>query len=143
MTTPVAIPRKAGRRKGGFSLAELVMVIALLAIALAPMIDAFKPALTAQSTLEDFLVFHNRARGTLSRALALPFSTVDAARGNPANLAVLFGGSGEADKESFVYKGVLRQPTVAITDSSGGTGGLLQVSVSLENVTLRSLKASY
>ena len=130
-------------RKNGFSLVEILLVIVFLAIAIVPMMDAFRPALTAQSALEEFLVFHNRARGTLSRIQALPFSAVEAARGNPANLAALFGSPSEAARETFVLRGAWVQPTVAITDVSGGIGGLLEVSVLVEHVTLTALKADY
>jgi prepilin-type N-terminal cleavage/methylation domain-containing protein len=127
----------------GFSLLELLLVLMLLAVAIVPMLNAFRPALMSQSTEQAWLVFHNRARGTLSRVMSLPFSTLYAARSNQVNLVTLFGGAGEAAKESFVFSGTNWQPRVAIIDASGGTGGLLQVSVSLQDVTLKALTSEY
>ena len=130
-------------RRSGFSLLEMIMVLVLLAVAIVPMLNAFSPTLASQSAEERSLVFQNRARGTLSRVMCFPFSTLDANKSNQVNLVTLFGSAGEAARESFAYRGTNWQPRIAITDTSGGVGGLLRVSVSLEKVTLSALKADY
>ena len=130
-------------RQSGLSLLEMLMVLVLLAVAIIPMLQAFSPTIASQSAEERSLVFHNRARGTLSRVMCFPFSALDARKSNQVNLVALFGSAGEAARESFAFRGTNWQPRIAITDASGGTGGLLRVSVSLENLTLSALKADY
>ena len=49
----------------------------------------------------------------------------------------------EADKEAFTFQGQTITPTVVITDSSGGIGGLLELTVSIEQVSLSTLIAEY
>ena len=129
--------------RSGFSLLEMLMVLVLLAVAIVPLLNAFRPALMSQSAEEASLVFHNRARGTLARVMTNNFSALYARRGDPVNLAALFGSAGEAAREAFVFRGASWQPGIAITDASGGAGGLLRVSVSLEDVRLNALKADY
>ncbi len=130
-------------RMSGFSLLEMIMVLLLLAVAIVPMLNAFSPAIASQAAEEDSLVFHNRARGTLARVMTLPFSALIANQSSSVNLDALFGSEDEAAMESFVFRGANWQPQVAITDISGGAGGLLRVSVRLEDVTLHALKADY
>ncbi len=128
-------------RRSGFSLLEMIMVLLLLAVAIVPLINAFSPAIASQAAEEGYLVFHNRARGTLARVLTIPFPVLSANQSSSVNLVALFRSEEEAARESFEFRGANWQPQVAIT--SGGTGGLLRVSVSLEDVTLHALKADY
>ncbi len=135
--------RHSRTRRHGFSLLEMLLVLLLLAVAIVPLLSAFSPALKSQSVEETSLVFHNRVRGTLARVTTIPFATLNANQGNPANLVALFGSAGEAANEAFVFRGVNYQPRVAITNVSGGVGGLLRVSASVESVTLNALIADY
>ena len=89
------------------------------------------------------VVFTNQGRGTLNRVISLDFETLNSNQGDPVDLASLFGSAEEADKEIFSFKGVNYTPTVAITDASGGDGGLLELTVTLDYVSLRTLKAEY
>ena len=130
-------------RRSGFSLLEMLMVLVLLAVAIVPMLNAFRPTLMSASAEEGSLVFQNRARGTLSRVMTNNFSALDARKSNRVDLVTLFGSAGEAAKESFAFRGTNWQPGIAIADASGGTGGLLRVSVTMEQVTLSELKADY
>ncbi len=134
---------RSARRGRGFSLVELLIVMVLLAVAIVPVLRAFQPALDAQSAEEAALVCRNRARGTLSRALALPFDTLDTHRGDPVDLAALFGGASGAAEETFRFRGATVTPRVAISDASGGAGGLLEVLVRVQDVTLYALRGAY
>ena len=127
------------RHEDGFTLMEIVMAVLLLAIAIAPMVDAFKPALFATSSEEELSVFTHRARGTLNRAAALSFATLDTNKSASVDLAALFGSASEAAKEAFTFKGVSYTPTVAITDQSRGDGGLLEITVTVANVSVQTL----
>ena len=127
----------------GFSLVEVVVAVLLLAIAIVPILGAFGPAIFATNVEEGTAVFTNQTRGTLSRVLALDFATLDSNQGDPVNLATLFGTQAEADKETFSFKGTNYTPTVAITDASGGAGGLLELTVTLDYVSLKTLKGEY
>lgn len=131
------------RCEDGFTLFEILIAVLLLAIAIAPIVAAFKPALFATSSEEELSVFTHRARGTLNRAAALSFATLDANQGNPANLTNLFGSASEAAKETFTFKGDSYTPTVAITDQSSGAGGLLEITVTAANVSVQTLKTEY
>jgi len=127
----------------GFTFLEIMLVVLILAIAIVPMVRAFAPAVLTASTDEETTVFANQARGTLNRVMALDFDTLDNNQGDPVDLAALFGSAAEADKETFSLKGKNYTPTVAITDASGGLGGLLQLTVSAEQVRFATLKSQY
>ena len=127
----------------GFTFLEIMLVVLILAIAIVPMVRAFAPAVLTASTDEETAVFANQARGTLNRVMALDFDTLDNNQGDPVDLAVLFGSAAEADKETFRFKGKNYTPTVAITDASGGLGGLLQLTVTAEQVRFATLKSQY
>jgi hypothetical protein len=118
-------------------------VVLILAIAIGPMVRAFAPAVLTASTDEETAVFANQARGTLNRVMAFDFDTLNNNQGDPVNLATLFDSAAEADKETFSFKGKNYTPTVAITDASGGLGGLLQLTVTLEHVRFTTLKSQY
>ena len=125
----------------GFTFLEILLVVVILAIAIVPMVRAFSPAVLTVSTDEETVVFANQARGTLNRVMALDFDTLSINLGDPVDLAALFGSVAEADKETFSYKGKSYTPTVAITDESGGFGGLLRLTVTLEHVRFATLKS--
>lgn len=135
--------KKDSTSERGFTLMEIIMAVVLLAIAIAPIMAAFQPALFATGSEEELSVFTHRARGTLNRAAALSYATLDANKGNPANLTNLFGSSSEAARETFTFKGDSYTPTVAITDQGGGSGGLLEITVTLANVSVQTLKSEY
>jgi len=126
----------------GFTLFEIIITILILAIAIVPMMNAFAPALLATSQGEEQAVLTGQARRTMNRLTDLDFKSLDANQGNPANLVALFGSQAEVDKESFVYLGATYAPVVAIADASSGAGGLLELTVTLKNVTLQRLKAN-
>ena len=127
----------------GFTFLEIILVVLILAVAIVPMVRAFAPAVLTASTDEETTVFANQARGTLNRVMALDFATLENNQGDPVDLATLFGSAAEADKENFTYKGKNYTPTVAITDASGGLGGLLQLTVTAEQVRFATLKSQY
>ena len=127
----------------GFTLLEIILVVLILAIAIVPMVRAFSPGTLSANTEEETTVFTNQARGTLNRVMTLDFDTLNSNQGATVDLATLFGAAAEAAKESFTYKGENYTPTVAITDASGGVGGLLQLTVTLSHIQLSTLKAHY
>lgn len=119
------------------------MAVFILAIAIVPMVRAYGPAVFSTGSQEKTAVFTNQARGTLSRVVALDFATIDNNQGNPVDLPTLLGSAAEAAKETFLFEGENYTPTVAVTDASGGTGGLLEISVTVDLVSLKTLKAKY
>ena len=58
-------------RDNGFTLMEICVALFILGIAIAPMLNAFSPALTTTDSVEETMVFTNQARKTLNRVLAL------------------------------------------------------------------------
>jgi prepilin-type N-terminal cleavage/methylation domain-containing protein len=127
----------------GFSLFEIILAVLILAVAIVPMLNAFSPAIFATTAQEETAVFINQARGTLNRAAALDFDTLSSHQGNPVNLAALLGSQAEADKEAFTFRGQTIIPAVAITDFSAGAGGLLELTASIADVRVSTLKAEY
>ena len=126
----------------GFTFLEIILVVLILAIAIVPMVRAFSPGVVSANTEEETTVFTNQARGTLNRVMALDFDTLNSNQGAAVDLATLFGAA-EAAKESFTFKRENHTPTVAITDASGGAGGLLQLTVTISHIQLSTLKAQY
>ncbi|RJQ48351.1 MAG: prepilin-type N-terminal cleavage/methylation domain-containing protein [Desulfobacteraceae bacterium] len=126
----------------GFSLIEIVAALFILAVAIVPMIKAYAPALSSTTGKEEMVVFANQARGTLYRLLALDYATLNANLGDPADLSSLFGSGAEAAKETFMLNGRSYTPKLSIADAGGGPEGLLELTVTLENVVLSTLKAN-
>ncbi|MFC1516345.1 type II secretion system protein [Thermodesulfobacteriota bacterium] len=140
--TPMITRRSADET--GFTLLEIILAVFILAMAIVPMLSAFSPAIfTSGVQQEETAVFINQARGTLSRVEALDFTTLDANQGDPVNLAILFGSQAEADKESFTFAGQTYAPAVAIADAGGGVPGLLELTVTVDYVSLSTMKAEY
>ena len=131
------------RNNKGFTFLEILLIVLLLAITIVPMLRAFSPAVSSAESIEETAVFTNQVRGTLNRVMALDFDTLSANQGDPVDLAVLFGSAAEATKENFQFKGENYTPRVAIADASGGSGGLLQLTVTVDHVRLTTLKAQY
>ena len=129
----------------GFTLFEIILALLILAIAIVPMMNAFAPALLATGQGEEQTVLTGRARQTMNCLLDVDFPTLDANKATPlttAKLIALFGSQAAAEKENCVYLVTTYTPVVAITDVSGGAGGLLELTVTLKNVTLQTLKAN-
>jgi prepilin-type N-terminal cleavage/methylation domain-containing protein len=131
------------RNIDGFSLLELVMAMFILAMAIVPMVTAYTPALLSATEKEEMVVFANQVRGTMHRVLSLDFETLNANREDPVNLTNLFGSGTEAAKETFSLGGQSYTPSVTIADISGGSEGLLELTVTLQRVTLKTLKGRY
>jgi prepilin-type N-terminal cleavage/methylation domain-containing protein len=132
----------------GLTLIEVAVALLILSLVIIPLMDSFRTALITTGGEERLAVFTNQARGTLYRIAALDFADLDSNRGNPVDLAVLFGGAtdpkpDEAAKEDFDYRGKTYTPTVALSDASGGAGGLLELSVTVEEINLKTLIADY
>jgi len=133
--------RLTGNR--GFSLVEILVAVMILAMAIVPIISAIGPAVKTTAAEAQFAVFTNQARATLYRLLSLDFATLSANQSDDVDLAALFGSAAEANLENFLLNGKLHTPTVAITDASGGAGGLLRLAVTINQVRLTTLKADY
>jgi prepilin-type N-terminal cleavage/methylation domain-containing protein len=132
----------------GLTLIEVAVALLILSIAITPLMGSFRAALTTAGSEERQAVFTNQARGTLYRIAALDFADLNGNQGNPVDLAVLFGSAtepkpAEAAKEEFVFQGITYTPQLAISDASGGVGGLLELSVTVAEINLKTLKADY
>ena len=132
----------------GLTLIEVAVALFILSIVIIPLMDSFRTALVTTGGEERQAVFTNQARGTLYRIAALDFTDLNSNQGNPVDLAVLFGSTtdpkpAEAAKEAFNYRGKTYTPTVVISDASGGAGGLLELSVTIAEINLRTLNAEY
>jgi hypothetical protein len=119
------------------------MAVMVLTLALVPIINAIGPAVKTTAAEAQFSVSTNQARATLNRLLSVDFATLNANQGDAVDLTSVFGSTDEANLENFMLNGKLYTPVVAITDASGGAGGLLQVTVTVNQVRLTTLKADY
>jgi prepilin-type N-terminal cleavage/methylation domain-containing protein len=141
LSTTAEQRRRPERR--GFSLVEMLLVVVLLALAVAPMLEALLPSMNAVEQEEESTVFINQARGTLFRAAAKPFDELAGFAGGTVELLMFFGSEAEAAKETFTFRGRTYTPALAVADVSGGAGGLLELTVTLEHVRLQMLRARY
>lgn len=140
----------------GFTLFEIFLALLILAITIIPMVNAFAPALLATGQSEEQAVLTAKVRSTMNRLLELDFRDLDNNQGPRATLVNLFYhqklgqtvaeatavAEAEAAKENLDYQGQTYVPALAITDASGGAGGLLELTVTLKNVKLQTLKAT-
>lgn len=137
---------------GGFTLVEILIAIVILTIAIVPMMGAFSPALTTSSGEEE-LVFTSQALSTLNRLSAMDFAILNSYTSiygfGQVNLTDLFTLSGFSDAiseealESFTLNGHSYTPTIILSDASSGAGGLYEITVTIEYVTLKAMKAEY
>ncbi|MEJ2167169.1 MAG: prepilin-type N-terminal cleavage/methylation domain-containing protein [Desulfobacterales bacterium] len=127
----------------GFSLVEILIALMILTLAIIPIINAVGPAVKTTAAEAQISVFTNQARATLNRLLSVDYATLNAHQGDAVDLTNLFGSAAEADLESFLLNGKRYTPAVAITDASGGAGGLLRLAVTINQVQLTTLKADY
>ena len=119
------------------------MAVMILTLAIVPIINAIGPAVETTAAEAQSTVFINQARATLNRLLTLDFATLNANQGAAVDLTSLFGSTVEANLENFLLNGNNYTPTVTITDAGGGSGGLLQLTVTINQVRLTTLKADY
>jgi prepilin-type N-terminal cleavage/methylation domain-containing protein len=127
----------------GFSLVEILMAVMILTLAIVPIINAIGPAVKTTAAEAQFSVFANQARATLNRLLTVDFETLNANQGAAVDLTSLFGSTAEANLENFMLDGNNYTPTVAITIAGGGAARLLQLTVTINQVRLTTLKADY
>ena len=131
------------RHSPGFTLMEVMVTLILIALAIVPMIDAFTPFSRGAEAGRQLTVYANQARGTLYRTADLDFAVLNAKRGSGVALETLFGSVAEADNERFDYLNQTISPVIDIADASSGSGGLLEVTVTVGTVSLKTLVAEY
>jgi hypothetical protein len=134
---------RGASKTAGFTLFEVILAIFILVVAIVPIINAFGPSLFAAISEEATVVFTNYARQTLNRVAALDFKTINTlvlnGQANPVNLNTLFPDG----REAFSLRGVNYIPTVTIADASAGISGLLEITVTIDRITLKTLKADF
>ena len=172
LNSSVRLQEKDRTSESGFTLFEILMAVVLLAIAIAPIVAAFKPALFATSGEEELSVFTHRARGTLNRLMTFDFQVHQKyldTYGNTVDLEDFFEVAGadnpadEAQKEIFPYPPDSDYPddlytpqvTIQIYDADGDDNlecpgsvnytecGILEITVTVANVSVQTLKAEY
>ena len=133
----------AGYRPHGYMMMDLMVSMLLLAIAVGPMINAFFPSFAAMTYERRSTVMTAGAMGTLNRVTALPYETLGANLGSPADLSALLGSASAAAQETVVFNGQNHVPVVTVADASSGTCGLLEITVTLDTVVFQTLKARF
>jgi prepilin-type N-terminal cleavage/methylation domain-containing protein len=127
----------------GFSLVEILMAVMILTLAIVPIINAIGPAVKTTAAEAQSTVFANQARATLNRLLTVDFATLNGNQSDDVNLTNLFGSAAEANLENFQLNGQSYTPKVTITNAGGEVGRLLQLTVTINQVRLTTLKADY
>lgn len=145
--------RKSTHNNSGFTIVEILFAIFILSIAIVPMMNAFSPRLSSIGSGGETAVFTNQARGTLNRIAAISFKTLESYfntyGAGAVDVATLFGLAGftdtaaEAARENFSFQGTNYTPGVTIDDASGGAGGLLELTVTINQISLKILVAEY
>nr|WP_320015246.1 hypothetical protein [uncultured Desulfobacter sp.] len=135
--------RNGGYIPNGYMMMDLMVAMLLLAIAVGPMINAFFPSFAAMNYERRTSVMTAGAMGTLNRVAALCYETLNANLGSPANLSALLGSVSAATQETVVFNGQAHVPVVTVTDYSGGVGGLLEITVTLDTIVFKTLKAQF
>jgi len=140
---------KSAHDNSGFTIIEILFAIVILSVAIVPMMNAFSPRLSSTGGGEETAVFSNQARGTLNRLSAIGFQTLETyfnAHGEAVDLATLFGLTGfsdtaaEAARENFSFQGTNYTPAVTIAEDAGG---LLEITVTINHISLKTLVAEY
>jgi len=127
---------------GGFLMVDLMIVILLMAIAIGPMINAFYPSLNAMASQRRTAVMTAWAQGTLNRLAMMDYDVLEAKVGNDASL-VSFLGNQVAKEETLLFDGKKYLPKLVVTDYSGGSGGLIELTVTLDTIVFKTLKADF
>ncbi len=144
--------RKSTHNNSGFTIVEILFAIIILSIAIVPMMNAFSPRLSSTGSGGETAVFTNQARGTLNRIAAINYKTLESYfndYGGAVDVATLFGLAGFTDtaaaaaRENFSFQGTNYTPGVTIDDASGGAGGLLELTVTINQISLKMLVAEY
>jgi hypothetical protein len=117
--------------------------VMILTLAIVPIINAIGPAVKTTAAEAQSTVFINQARATLNRLLTVDFATLNANQGTAVDLTSLFGSTAEANLENFQLNGQSYTPKVTITNAGGEVGRLLQLTVTINQVRLTTLKAKY
>ncbi|WP_300462101.1 hypothetical protein [Desulfobacula sp.] len=121
---------------------DLMIVILLMAIAIGPMISSFFPSFAAMADQHRRAVMTAGAQGTLNRLTGLSYATLYPHMGYPTSLAAVLGGPATA-QETVSFNGQTYVPEVSITDASSGIGGLIKISVTLDTIVFKTLKADF
>lgn len=120
---------------------DLMVAMLLMAIAIGPMMDSFFPSFNAMADERRTAVLTTGALGTLNRVTGLAYATLESNMGTPANLSALLGSAEAAAEETVMVNNQAYVPIVTITDASGGIGGLLEITVTLDTIVFQTLKA--
>ncbi len=130
----------ARNSNSGYMMMDLMVAMLLMAIAIGPMMDSFFPSFNAMAHERRTTVLTARALGILNELTGLPYATLQTHMETPADLLTLLGSASEASIEFYTQDPV---PVVTVIDASGGTCGLLEITVTLDNIVFQTLKADF
>lgn len=128
---------KRRRRSGGFSYVEVLIATALVAVALAPALDALISGIQGAGVHVALAEEHYHALGRLEEVLAEPFATLDAealSAGGPT-VPTAYSDAGGTPRRRLVFL-ARYDGDDADTDGNpftGGDAGLLWVAVEIEH----------
>jgi len=122
---------RAGEK--GFSLVELLLAVAIMAIALAPIMDSITSSFQSTNAGEENTILVNYAREKMDSILAMPFNQVPA-------------GPVLSDTVTVYGKAVDRDVLVELYDGTGGSIpdiNLKKITVTIKGTQLATLMANY
>ena len=140
---PVGASDRA-RRIAGLSYVEVLIAIAILALALVPAIEGLSGSLDSSSAYTDRVAAHYHAMGKLEDVLSESFDELDreAQRVGSANVVTAYSDAAATARRRLVYLAAWDGDNADGDNDplTGGDPGLLWVRVEIEN-TERSLEA--
>jgi len=132
------------RRQLGLSYVEVLIAVAIVAVCLAPALDALRDGMTAAATQRSQAVNQQRLKTRMEEVLAIPFATLDAvamAAGNSPSFTVAAysdapGTAARLLATLYRYNG---------SAATGSDTGLLWAKVAIEgsNLSLDTLKSRW
>jgi len=132
---------KVSSNSSGFTIAEILIAISIITIAIVPMMKAFGPAIMATGSVEKTTIMTMQAKRTMDRLLSLDFDTLQENIGTRPCDDIL---DDPDDPCTFTFKDSDYIPEITIIDASGDeTKTLLELRVAIDGLIVGKTGKNY
>jgi type II secretory pathway pseudopilin PulG len=136
---------KVSSNSSGFTIAEIIIAITIISIAIIPMMKSFGPAIMATASVEKTFILTNQAKRTMDRLLSLDFDTLK------DNIGIWSCDDDDnnffddpEDPCTFLFKGIKNIPVITIIDASGDESKtLLELQVAIDGLIVGKTGKNY